>query len=119
VAPENRWRIIETPCFPNKYKIVNDYYKSDNSGFFASKGTAENHMDHMNAIERGTSIEEEREKRLRLNEELSNGIETIRCPKCGYEVGEEEFHPEDIECGAYVAIEYKCPSCGSIFEIEQ
>jgi hypothetical protein len=29
--PANNWRVVETPCFPNSWKVVNDHYRLDNA----------------------------------------------------------------------------------------
>lgn len=27
----NNWYVIDTPCYPARFKVVNDYYKQDNA----------------------------------------------------------------------------------------
>ncbi len=39
----NKYYVIETPCFPRKYKVVNDFYKQDNAtcNYFKDEWEAE------------------------------------------------------------------------------
>ena len=51
--PRNKWRVIETPCFPNSWKVVNDYYRPNNSfsEYFPSPEVARAEADRRNQRE--------------------------------------------------------------------
>ena len=68
VMAANRWYVIETSCFPNSWKVANDYYRPNNSTseYFPSYSKAQDEADERNkreltfteaieAIERGYS----------------------------------------------------------------
>ena len=50
---QNKWRVIETPCFPNSWKVVNDYYRQDNAtcNYFTTAIEAQTEADERNKRE--------------------------------------------------------------------
>ena len=50
---KNQWYVKETPCFPNSFKVVNDYYKENNSTseYFPSRELAQVEADQRNEKE--------------------------------------------------------------------
>lgn len=50
----NHWYVIETPCYPSKWKVVNDCYRMDNAPYryFRSKPEAGDRADELNIEER-------------------------------------------------------------------
>lgn len=50
---QNKWYVTETPCFPNSWKVVNDYYRPDNAAcnYFPTHGEAQHEADERNKRE--------------------------------------------------------------------
>ncbi len=50
---QNKWYVTETACYPNSWKVVNDYYRPDNAGcnYFPTEGEAQHEADERNKRE--------------------------------------------------------------------
>jgi hypothetical protein len=50
---QNKWYVIETACYPDSYKVVNDYYRADNAAcnYFPTQDKAQHEADERNERE--------------------------------------------------------------------